>query len=82
MNNVNQTDITLLEKLKGAKYISQYRPISLCNVLAKTITKMVPKRLKEVIGACIDQIQMAFIPVRLTTDNIMISFELIHSLRA
>lgn len=57
------------------------RSISLCNVLVKIITKVVTNRLKEVLDDIISKTQSAFIPGRLISDNIMVSYEVMHLLK-
>lgn len=51
---VNQTYIALIPKVKDPKHLSQFRPISLCNVLYKVIMSVV-NRLKHVIRVCISK---------------------------
>ena len=59
----------------------QFRPISLCNVLLKIITKTMVLRLKEVMNKLIGPAQSSFIPGRLSTDNILVVQEAVHSVR-
>lgn len=44
---INKTLLVLIPKTFGAESISQYRPISLCNVLYKVITKTIIIRLRQ-----------------------------------
>lgn len=61
--------------------MTDLRPISLCNVVYKVVSKVIANRLKEVIGSIISETHSAFIPGRLIIDNIMISYEIMHYMK-
>lgn len=61
----------LIAKVAKPEKITQFRPISLCNVLFKTITKTMVERLKRLMPQLIGPAQSSFIPGRLSTDNIV-----------
>lgn len=47
--SVNKTDICLIPKVGHPEFISQFRPISLCNTIYKVVTKVIVNRLKGII---------------------------------
>ncbi|XP_038715014.1 uncharacterized protein LOC120008703 [Tripterygium wilfordii] len=62
---VNPTFIALIPKSKEAFRVSDYRPISLCNVLYKIIAKLLAVRLNNILHHIVVGNQSAFIKNRL-----------------
>ena len=74
----NETHIILIPKVKSPKKISEYRPISLSNVVSRIATKVLANRLKIVLPSIISENQSAFMTSRLITDNILVAFEVMN----
>ncbi|CAA7043392.1 unnamed protein product [Microthlaspi erraticum] len=78
---LNVTNICLMPKTKRLTKMTELRPISLCNVGYKIISKVLCQRLKVLLARLISETQSAFVPGRLISDNILIAQEMFHGLR-
>ena len=76
----NETHVRLIPKHNGAKSVGDYRPIALCNVFFKIISKMLSIRLKPVLQEIISENQSAFTAGRAISDNVLITHEVLHYL--
>ncbi|XP_052112461.1 uncharacterized protein LOC127744218 [Arachis duranensis] len=81
VKEVNETLITLISKVEPVSHFKQLRPISLCNVSYKVVTKILANRLRSVMNKLVRPNQCSFIPGRQSADNIIITQEVIHSMR-
>ena len=70
--------ITLIPKVKDPKYVTEFRPISLSNVLYRIFAKVLTNRLQDIMPQLISNHQSAFMSDRLISDNILVAFEILH----
>jgi hypothetical protein len=75
---VNDTCIVLIPKIDDPLELKDYRPIGLCNVIYKVVSKCLVNRLRPLLEGVISENQSAFIPGRLITDNALLAFECLH----
>ncbi|XP_074277892.1 uncharacterized protein LOC141601503 [Silene latifolia] len=78
LNEWNITHIVLLPKVDRPELVSQYRPISLCNVIYRLASKCLANLIKQVITSLISDTQEAFVPGRLMSDSSIIAHEIMH----
>ncbi|XP_074301549.1 uncharacterized protein LOC141632948 [Silene latifolia] len=77
-SDFNRTAITLIPKVNSPETVDNFRPISLCNVIIKIVTKCISNRLKKVMPFLVGDYQNGFVPGRNIGDNILLSHELLH----
>lgn len=80
VREINHTIFTLIPKKSDCDSMSDYRPISLCNILYKIIAKALATRLKKLLPKLISENQNGFTPGREIADSIILVVEVIHSL--
>lgn len=81
-DNLNTTYLTLIPKLDRPVSVGDYRPIALCNLLYKLITKIIAERLKPVLGKFISVEQFGFLPNRQILHAVGIVQEVLQSVKS
>ena len=82
LRKMNYTHIVLIpKKKKDLEYITDFRPISLGNVVSRIISKVLANRIKPILPNIISNSQSAFVLGRIITNNTTMTFEMIHHMR-
>lgn len=64
-SSLNETNICLIPKCDSPKSMKDMRPISLCNVLYKMLSKLLANRLKRCMTKCVSEEQSEFLERRI-----------------
>ncbi|CAN0875672.1 LINE-1 reverse transcriptase homolog [Linum grandiflorum] len=76
---LNSTIIAMIPKKCNATHMHDYQPISCCNTIYKSISKVLANRLKLVLPRIIRHTQAAFVKGRHISDHIIHAHELLSS---
>ncbi|GMJ08752.1 hypothetical protein HRI_004544400 [Hibiscus trionum] len=79
---LNKTLLVLIPKVEVPETIAQFRPIGLCTVMYKILSKIVVNRLKPYLPGWVSENQTSFVPGRSIIDNVIVAQEIIHSMRS
>ncbi|KAK4380914.1 hypothetical protein Sango_3020500 [Sesamum angolense] len=77
LKQINATLLVLIPKVQMPSQVSDYRSIAYCNVLYKTISKIIVKRMQTILHQLIDYSHNAFVPGRIISDDILLAQELL-----
>lgn len=78
---LTDASIVLIPKKQNPSSMADLRPISLCNIVYKVASKVLANRLKCDLNEMISESQSAFIPGRLISNNVMISYEVMQFMK-
>ncbi|XP_074282891.1 uncharacterized protein LOC141607441 [Silene latifolia] len=80
LKELNITFIALIPKCASPEKVDDYRPISLCNVIMKIVTRCITNRLSRVMSYLVGEFQNAFVAGRHIGDNVLLAHEAIQNI--
>lgn len=80
-SHIARSNIVLIPKSLEAAKVTEYRPISVCNISYKIISKLIAARIRPLISLCVSKMQSAFIPGREISENVILLREVLHCFR-
>lgn len=81
LRDFNKTVLVLIPKIEKPEFISQFRPISLCNVIYKCVSKVVVNKIKPFLPNLVSPFQTSFVPGQHIQDNVVVAKELFHIMK-
>lgn len=81
-STVARSNLILVPKCENPTKVTEFRPISVCNVIYKLISKILATRIKPFITGLISENQCAFVPGREISVNVILLRGVIHSFKS
>ncbi|KAL5559785.1 hypothetical protein UlMin_035996 [Ulmus minor] len=78
---INSSNIVLVPKSQSPSMVNHFRPIAVCNVIYKVISKLLADRVKPLLNQLICPTQKTFVPGRSIHDNSVLIQEIIHAMK-
>lgn len=78
---IHRTLICPIPKVCKPDCFQQFRPISLCNVAYKAITKVIVNRIRSILPKLIHPSQTTFVAGGIIIDNTIIAQDIVHTMR-
>ena len=70
----------MIPKIPSPVKLTHYRPIRLCNVSYKLVTKVIVDCIKDILPSLIGPTQSSFVPKMQIRDNVIVVQEVLHSM--
>lgn len=80
LKSFTSTTIILIPKIENPSNFADFRPISLCNFIHKSLTKIIDLRLGNIFPSIIFDNQVGFVKGHNITDNMLFALELATSI--
>ncbi|GAA0166144.1 hypothetical protein LIER_43748 [Lithospermum erythrorhizon] len=77
LKQINHTIVALIPKTNHDPKVGKFRPIGCTNVIYKTITKILTKRMTSFLSSIVDPGQTAFVKGRNISDNVFLDQEIV-----
>eukprot|EP00253_Pinus_taeda_P026308 PITA_26308 len=81
LKSFNSTFLALIPKEENAQTPEKFKPIALCNVIYKIISKFIANRLKPILPNLFSEEQSGYVEGRQILDNILLAQEMVHTLQ-
>ena len=78
---INRTLLVLIPKVDNPISLKIFRPISLCTIPYKTVTKIIANMLQALLPDLIGPQQTSFVPGQYIIKNIVITQKVIHTMK-
>jgi hypothetical protein len=79
---LNSTYLVLIPKSNHPTHFKDFRPISLCNLCYKIISKVLTNRIRPILSKSLSEEQLGFLKGRQILDVVGVAQECIHSLKS
>jgi hypothetical protein len=79
--SLNSTFLALIPKVNKPVNFGDFRPISLCNLVYKVISKVIVVRIKPILSKALSAEQLGFLEGRQIHDAIGTTHECLHSIK-
>jgi exonuclease III len=79
---LNSTFLVLIPKSNHPKQFKDFRPISLCNLCYKLISKIIANRIRPILSKALSEEQLGFLKGRQILDVVGVAQECIHTLNS
>jgi hypothetical protein len=81
VGSINSTFLALIPKINKPQHFGDYKPISLCNLVYKVISKVIANQIKPILSRALSTEQLGFLEGRQIHDAIGTTHECIHSIK-